>query len=359
MKRLSVRRPLPSRRGFTLIELLVVISIIATLMSLVLPAVQSAREAARRVQCLSNLKNLGLAIQNFSSGRGGQLPLVMDAAPGLAGTTGNTIWVMQLFPYLDRADTHEYINQATTAAAANTAVTSVLGQSYAVLQCPNDATHFKQPGGLSYGANIGYGSWTGSATGVTFAYDFMAGDHSAASYDWNASAGMVADTVDKQYARATGVFWRADTDGYRMTLDTINQGDGTSSTILLGESLNIPQMHTTGAGANGFNPGALQCGIGLGISAVQLTKSATPSLYVNAGASPNAQWAFFKPNSNRGTYPGLWPAATSLHTGTVNVVFAGGNAQSISQDINWAVWASLHSPTGVRFSQVPVSESSY
>jgi len=103
-----------SKRGFTLIELLVVIAIIAILIALLLPAVQQAREAARRTQCRNNMKQLGLAFHNYHDVYG------QFEAPELVFTTGGTgaaiesltshSWQQPLLPYIDRGNIYKIVN---------------------------------------------------------------------------------------------------------------------------------------------------------------------------------------------------------------------------------------------------------
>jgi len=81
------------KQGFTLVELLVVIAIIGVLVSLLLPAIQSAREAARRMQCTNNMRQIGIAMQNYHD-TNGQLPVGSNSC--CWGT-----WVVEVLPYLE------------------------------------------------------------------------------------------------------------------------------------------------------------------------------------------------------------------------------------------------------------------
>lgn len=103
----QVTSPAPSRRGFTLVELLVVIAIIGVLIALLLPAVQMAREAARRSQCLNNLKQLGLAFANYEGTHKVFPPGGLSTA---AGNFGHT-WLVRLLPYIEEESLYNEFDQ--------------------------------------------------------------------------------------------------------------------------------------------------------------------------------------------------------------------------------------------------------
>jgi len=137
------------RRGFTLIELLVVIAIIAILIALLLPAVQQAREAARRSQCKNNLAQLALAMLNYEMAHG-VLP------PGCVNTTGpietapegyHISWTVNLLPYLDQTPLFREFDFDKGAYEQSELVTKA---RMSVLQCPTDPGAYPDMAQSSY-----------------------------------------------------------------------------------------------------------------------------------------------------------------------------------------------------------------
>jgi prepilin-type N-terminal cleavage/methylation domain-containing protein/prepilin-type processing-associated H-X9-DG protein len=150
------------RRGFTLIELLVVIAIIAVLIALLLPAVQAAREAARRAQCTNNLKQLGLAVQNYAESNAVLPPTANGPAPAGRGSTNDFSMKARLLPYMEQQALWNALNQSF---AYNTAqnVTGISTNVNAFL-CPSDPIRIVRTiaaaptldfGDCNYGNNIG------------------------------------------------------------------------------------------------------------------------------------------------------------------------------------------------------------
>lgn len=127
----------PHRRGFTLIELLVVIAIIGVLIALLLPAVQAAREAARRTQCINNLKQIGLGLHNYESALGALPPSIV-----LKGVGNQVTWWVgwsvqgRILPYLEQTSTSNAINFDWPGdSPINLTVTN---QKIALFTCPSE-----------------------------------------------------------------------------------------------------------------------------------------------------------------------------------------------------------------------------
>jgi len=206
-------------KGFTLIELLVVIAIIAILIALLLPAVQQAREAARRTQCKNNLKQMGLAIHNYHDVYTRFPPA--GTVAGNSGAHGNTVFV-GILPYIDQAPLY---NQLSAVGFGNEGVNYWLGSgsagpTRAVLQgvminayrCPSDP----RPEFRNIGSN------GGSNPAMVASYVLIAGSNAHPTTDFSLTGGS-------DHHSSGGLF--PGTASFRMRDIT----DGTSNTMIVAE----------------------------------------------------------------------------------------------------------------------------
>ncbi|MEW4564794.1 DUF1559 domain-containing protein [Bremerella sp. JC770] len=135
----------PRNHAFTLVELLVVIAIIGVLVSLLLPAVQQAREAARRIDCQNRIKQIGLALHNYHDTHGtfpfGEL-VTPDACPPASSSKRGASWTVSILPFMEQGPRYDQFNMAGTFAgianegtSTNEAVQIAANSAY---QCPSD-----------------------------------------------------------------------------------------------------------------------------------------------------------------------------------------------------------------------------
>ena len=143
MGRISQQSRGPARSGFTLVELLVVIAIIGILVALLLPAVQSAREAARRVQCQNHIRNLALAVLNYENQRN-VLPPSSDAQvvgryeSKVAIRSGTELsWIVRILPYIEEQQLFDQFDFEQSARLQDANLTPQSAQPV-LLRCPSD-----------------------------------------------------------------------------------------------------------------------------------------------------------------------------------------------------------------------------
>jgi prepilin-type N-terminal cleavage/methylation domain-containing protein len=352
------------RRGFTLIELLVVISIIATLMSLILPAIQSAREAGRRTQCLNNIRNVTLSCMSYaSSSKGGHLPNLSYYPPEPTSTSAfapfieGRSWVVDILPYIDQQSTYDRwdknLKWDSTAINANGAVNLNLGNDLYIeaLACPNDESAFATKGGLSYVANAGFADLTTGADAASFSRGHTFFD---AALDWNSTLPAGAgDEEDSEITFRTGVFWaNFSIRRYKAVCShaCFAPGkiyDGSTNTLMLAENINAGLT-------NWANPSLNSCGFiypieGGGSGPTDTTKASKLLLSDATGATKTGTEPY--PNQMK-TGPEGQPYPNSNHPGIVVVSFCDGGARTLSEDIDKRVYTKLMTPDATRLRQL-------
>ncbi len=211
----------PRQRGFTLIELLVVIAIIAVLISLLLPAVQQAREAARRSQCKNNLKQIGLGLHNYSESFGSFPPGMVEVFS--SGDQGNWGWAAMILPQMDQSALYNQINVAGYSlgdALLDATKIAAMRNGFPVFKCPSDT------GPDITDRDINPKGMTSAAQNVYLCRANYAGNAGSwRMYKTKADAAAAGRDI----GCVNGIFWANSKCSFK------DVTDGSSNTILVGE----------------------------------------------------------------------------------------------------------------------------
>lgn len=240
------------RRGFSRMDMFVCLGLAMLVFALISPAINQRPRAARVLECLNNMRNVGLAIQNFESGSAGQLPALsrlqkIKTDAGSEGTLAMS-WPIDLLPALDSTAVLKKIKRNAVAKADPlTGATMIVSDEekiwLPVFTCPNDSDSFRKPAGLSFVINAGFmhhNVFHGDPQGL----------HSLESLSWDGND-IPGEDQDIRVSAATGVVWR-ENKTYQSSLASISAGDGTSTTILLAENLQSGFWYDTNTACIGF-----------------------------------------------------------------------------------------------------------
>lgn len=308
-----LRKQPPWLPGFTLVELLVVIAIIGILVALLLPAVQSAREAARRMSCSNNLKQLGIALHNYHDTfkefppekimrrrPTGELvcqpggPQLWDADPGN--------WAILLLPYIEQKNQYDIINWSRR--YNQTPNIPVFRTTYPVYSCPSSIKRKL--------VNAGIRGWSFSGNTEITNYFAVIGNN------WTVKVGRgnnneCNDNTDGMFHQESGV-----------RLGEVV--DGTSNTFMVSEAIGYEPRHPTVVGNQTCARGPLNRNIicdGRGLRISALTHMRVP---------PNGI--------------SRWFASSSFHPGGVQITMGDGSVHFISNTINNTTWRALATKAG-------------
>ncbi|WP_153558001.1 DUF1559 domain-containing protein [Roseimaritima sediminicola] len=327
------RQASPGRNGFTLVELLVVIAIIGVLVGLLLPAVQAAREAARRMQCSNNLKQLGLAMHNYAGTYSEALP--NNGYPWPGGYPNDFSPHAKLLPFMEQKNLQDLVDFSIymghpAVADLPAALQPAAGTRVPSFECPSDVGAELHRLEMPSGAVI---------------------DIAGTSYSMNMGSGLDGVFHPGRGTPSDGLCWV----GARTKLRDIV--DGTSNTIAFAET-------TIGIGGNITSPTPLQDPLRYrafanavdettaaaaetgGVAAVQggitgwagdrnhywLRGSVPNGPLINGRLTPNSEVPDLQRGSSKIT------AARSYHPGVVEVLLCDGSVRAVADTIDRNIW---------------------
>ena len=310
-------------RGFTLIELLVVIAIIAILIALLLPAVQQAREAARRTQCRNNLKQLGLALHNYESTHR-VLPLISSSSTGFSPQA-------QILPFIDQGNLHDLIDFSEPlmlgsgpSVSLNPVHAGIQDQRLAVLLCPSDSGDPMYSDDGVWWAGTNYLVSVGSGTGLNYC----------------------------ESLEPDGLFWRGSNARFRDITDGLSNTilmaeglfggrDAVSTTVLTDPQRQIKRVSGGGPGSRTAEDltGAAASGY-TGVRAGSWIRTTGYHITVNGYYTPN------NPLPDVSHHGHIVSSSRSAHAGGTQVVLGDGSVRFASDSISLVTWRALFTRAG-------------
>ena len=333
------------RTGFTLIELLVVIAIIGTLVGMLLPAVQSAREAGRRISCVNKQKQIGLASLSHHDARGFFPPGhgFTQEDQGCPSATGCYMWTFRIMPYMELSDIASLISPASWNGSGDANTKKAFQTKIVGFQCPSD-THTLVSSSVFGWIDHTQGNYVGCFSPHGFAVEPEANETCLIINAMNGGQKTTLNPTVLSSSPLTTQRGRSVFNYFGNRRGMANVTDGTSMTVMASEVI------AASAGTD-YIRGTWWMPQGVAYSHWKTPNCPDPDVHSGSGVVSSGSTKPRLPGmvAGLGGWGGQMVAARSYHPGGVNATFVDGSVRFVGETIASEVWTGLGSMDGGEF----------